>query len=171
MKIRIILPLAVLAAVSAMAVGVLFFSSANSCGLCQEASYDAPCLIDLQTGEVLELSLDGPSETGSIGNTSVQSTVETFSFIRFGSITGTKQTTPSVIELKIPSEDKVNTPALCCKCRKMLQQGYDGRYALADMDSKALIPFIASTDTTIEGYELTIVLRDREIIVTIRKTS
>lgn len=169
MKIRIILPLAVLAAVSAMAVGVLFFSSANSCGLCQEASYDAPCLIDLQTGEVLELSLDGPSETGSIGNTSVQSTVETFSFIRFGSITGTKQTAPSVIKLKIPSADKVNAPALCRMCRKMLQQGYDGRYVLADMNGKILVPFIASTEVAIEGYEITMVLRDGEIIVTIRK--
>ena len=106
-----------------------------------------------------------------MGNTDVQSTAETFSFIRFGSITGTKQTAPTVIELRIPTADKVNAPALCSKCRKTLQQGYDGRYALADVDSKVLIPFIASTETTIEGCEIAMVLREGEIIVTIQKTN
>ena len=171
MKTRIILAVAVIAAIIVIVAGVLVFPPASSCSLCNATTYDVPFLIDLKTGDVLELSLDGPSETGSIGNTSVQSTVETFSFIRFGSISGTKQTSPSIIELKIPSEDKVNAPALCSKCRKMLQQGYAGRYALADMAGKVLIPFIASTEASIEGYEIAMVLRGREIIVTIRKTS
>ena len=169
MKTRIILAVAVIAAIIAIVAGLLIFPPANSCGLCRAAFYDTPCLIDLKTGDVLELSLDGPSETGFVGNTSVQSTVETFSFIRFGSITGTKQTAPSVIKLKIPSADKVNAPALCRRCRKMLQQGYDGRYVLADMNGKILIPFIASTEVAIEGYEITMVLRDGEIIVTIQE--
>lgn len=169
MKPRIILAVAVLVAVIVLAVGVLVFPPARSCGLCQAASYAAPCLIDLKTGDALELSLDGPSESGAIGKTRAQSTVETFSFIRFGSITGTKQTAPSVIELKVPSADKVHAPALCSKCRKMLQQGYDGRYALADMNSKVLFPFIANAETTIEGYEITMVLSTREIIVTIQE--
>ena len=169
MKPRIILTVAVLVAVIVLAVGVLVFPPARSCSLCKAASYDSPCFIDLKTGDVLELSLDGPSETGAVGNTSVQSTVETFSFIRFGRITGTKQTAPSVIKLKIPSADKVNAPALCRRCRKMLQQGYDGRYVLADMNGKILIPFIASTEVAIEGYEITMVLRDGEIIVTIQE--
>lgn len=171
MKTRIILAVAVIAAIIAIVAGLLVFSPANSCGLCRAAFYDTPCLIDLKTGDVLELSLDGPSETGFVGNTAAQSTVETFSFIRFGGITGAKQTAPGVIDLKVPTTDEVYVPALCSKCRGMLQQGYDGRYALADMASKVLIPFIASTETTIEGYEITTVLRDGEIIVTIQKTN
>ena len=169
MKTRILLAVVVLAAVIVMAVSMLFFSPASSCSLCKAASYDSPCFIDLKTRDVLELSLDGPSETGAVGNTRVQSTVETFSFIRFGSITGTKQTAPTVIELRIPTADKVNAPALCRRCRKMLQQGYNGRYVLADMNGKILIPFIASAEVAIEGYEITMVLRDGEIIVTIQE--
>ena len=127
MKPRIILTFAVLVAVIVLAVGVLVFPPARSCGLCKAASYDSPC------------------------------------------ITGTKQTAPSVIKLKSPSADKVNAPALCRRCRKMLQQGYNGRYVLADMNGKILIPFIASTEVAIEGYEITMVLRDGEIIVTIQE--
>ena len=169
MKTRIIIAVAAFAAVIVIAAGVLFFPPASSCGLCKAAFYDTPYLIDLKTGDVLALSLDGPSETGAVGNIAAQSTVETFSFIRFGGITGAKQTAPGMIELKVPATDKVYVPALCSKCRKMLQQGYDGRYALADMDSKVLIPFIASTEATIKGYKIAMVLRGGEIIVTIQE--
>ena len=37
------------------------------------------------------------------------------------------------------------------------------------MNGKILIPFIASAEVAIEGYEITMVLRDGEIIVTIQE--
>ena len=82
----------IVAAVLAICVAtVLLFGNRKECCLCNAPTSSAPCLLDLETGSILELRLDGPSTTyGPEGLPDV----ETFSFIRFGSITGTKQTSP-----------------------------------------------------------------------------
>lgn len=121
---------------------VIVFLSGNrkECCLCNSPNYSVPCLVDLETGDILELSLDGPSATYD-GNG--QADVETFSFIRFGNVTGTKQNAPNVITLKIPMEDKSQAPALCRNCRQQLPQTYNGRYVLADLINQTLYPVIA----------------------------
>ena len=134
----------------------------RTCSLCNSPNYSTPCLIDLATGDILELSLVGPSTSNS---TSGPTPAETFSFIRFGNVTGTRQT-PDKIELKIPAEEKVETPALCRMCLKLLPQGYDGRYVLADLESRDLLPIINTARYTIYGYQI-IVAQSNEYIVVI----
>ena len=138
---------------------VLLFGNETECCLCNSPSYSAPCLIDLETGDILELSLDGPSTTpGPEG----QPDVSTFSFIRFGSVVGTKQTSPNVIELQIPTDDTVNNPALCRICRNLLPQGYDGRYVLADLEHRQIFLVAKATKVTICGHEVTITQENEE---------
>ena len=145
---------------------VLLFWNQKECCHCNSPSYSVPCLIDLETGDILELRLDGPSTTpGPEGQTDVS----TFSFIRFHTVTGTKQTSPNVIELNIPRDDTVNTPALCNKCRKLLPQGYDGRYALADLENNALLPIVDVVGYTIHSYRITTILTGECAILTIRQ--
>ena len=133
--------LCIAAAMLVICAAIVFLSgNRKECCLCNSPNYLAPCLVDLETGDILELNLDGPSATYD-GNG--QADVETFSFIRFGNVTGTKQTAPNVITLKIPTEDKSRAPALCRNCRKLLPREYDGQYVLADLISKTLSPVVA----------------------------
>lgn len=141
------------------------FGKEKECCLCNSPGYAAPCLIDLNTGDILELNLDGPRTTHTPSNG--QSDVETFAFIRFGNITGSKQTAPGVIELKIPTADKMNAPALCSKCRKLLSQGYDRRYVLADLVSGTMFPFVTG-EIMIRGCAVTVTQGEEHFLVIIR---
>ena len=144
---------------------VFLFRNRKECCLCNSPSYLAPCLVDLTTGDILELNLDGPSATND-GNG--QSDVETFSFIRFGNVTGTKQTVPNVITLKIPLEDKSRAPALCRNCRQLLPQGHDGRYVLADLISKTLSSVVAG-EIMIHDYVVTVSQEEGYLAVILRQ--
>ena len=142
--------LCIAAAMLVICAAIVFLSgNRKECCLCNSPNYSVPCLVDLETGDILELNLDGPSATYD-GNG--QADVETFSFIRFGNVTGTKQTAPNVITLKIPTEDKSRAPALCRNCRKLLAQEYDGRYVLADLSEKVLFRIATGIENTICGY-------------------
>lgn len=145
-------------------VSILLFGNQKECCLCNNPRYSALCLIDLETGDVLELSLDDPTTSHS---TSLPSYAETFSFIRFGNITGMKQTAPNVIELKVPAEDKTKTTALCRHCRKLLQRGYEGRYVVADMESNALFPIIPETELVICGCQISMMQVEEHIRIII----
>jgi hypothetical protein len=156
----------IVVAVLAIYVAAAFlFGNEKECCLCNSPSYSTPCLVDLETGDILQLPLDGPTTSGPEGQTDVS----TFSFIRFHTVTGTKQTSPNVIELKIPTDDTVNTPALCSKCRKLLPQGYDGRYALADLENNALLPIVDVVGYTIHSYRITTMLTGECAILTIQQ--
>ena len=149
-----------LVVIAACAIAILPLGSQKECCLCNSPSHFTPCLIDLETGEILELSLDGPTTTS---DTDPSSYAETFSIIRFGNITGIKQTAPNKIELKIPTQDKTKYPALCSKCRNLLPQGYEGRYVIGDLGGKRLIPIIAGTEHTICSHTVAMAQAEDEI--------
>lgn len=142
----------IVAAILAICVAaILSLGNETECCLCNAPTSSVPCLVDLETGDILELSLDGPSTT--YGPEGLRD-VETFSFIRFGSITGTKQTSPNVIALKIPMEDKSTAPALCRNCRQLLPQVYDGRYALANLTQKELFTITTEGEILVCGFSV-----------------
>lgn len=143
---------------------VLLFGNETECCLCNCPSYSAPCLIDLETGDILELSLDGPSATYD-GNG--QADVETFSFIRFGNVTGTKHTAPNVIELKIPTDGAPQCPALCRQCRRLLPRGYTSRYVLADVGGEVLFPIMVGAELNLHGLQIAARQYIEGILVTI----
>ena len=153
------------AAMLVICAAIVFLSgNRKECCLCNSPGYSAPCLVDLETGDILELNLDGPSATYD-GNG--QADVETFSFICFGNVTGTKQTAPNVITLKMPMEDKSRAPGLCRNCRKLLPRGYDGRYVLADLENRTLFPFIAG-EIVIPGCTVSMTQESDFFLVIIR---
>ena len=68
----------IVVAVLAIFVAAAFlFGKEKECCLCDSPSYSAPCLVDLETGDILQLSIDGPTTSGPEGLTDVS----TFSFI------------------------------------------------------------------------------------------
>ena len=148
----------------------------KDCCLCDSFRFHAPCLVDLETGDLIELDLYFPHETKVAELAEVQQDMSsTFSFVRLGNITGTKLTGSKVIEFGVPIADKTNNPALCKGCRELLQAGYKGRYILADlydMEIKELIPIVANTSIDLRCYEITMVenTEKNEINVTIQGT-
>ena len=154
-------------AVLAICAVAILLVGKQTCCLCNSPNYSAPCLVDLETGDILELRLVGPSTSNSTGSAIP---AETFSFIRFGSVTGSRQT-PDQIELKIPTEEKIKSPALCNKCRKLLPRGYDGRYAMANLENRGVFLINAGHNITVCGYEIQIMQEETLLSILIVDSS
>ena len=136
----------------------------KECCLCSSFQYHAPCLIDLETGKMIELDLYFPHETLVAELADPQPETGTFSFVSIGNVSGTKLTDSKVIELRVPLADKTSNPALCKGCRRLLPSGYSGRYILADLydkDNKAFTPIETGSTVTIRCYEISM-LKDGE---------
>ena len=148
----------VLIIVVAAAAFLGFSQVQKECCLCSSFRYHAPCLIDLETGEIRELDLYFPHESLVAELADPQQEKRgIFSFVSIGNVSGTKQTAPERIDLHIP-EDSTFFPALCSDCRKQLPFGYTSRYVFADlygMEEKILIPIEADTAFSLRCYDVT----------------
>ena len=137
---------------------LMFFQGQKECCLCSSFRYHAPCLIDLETGKMIELDLYFPDDKLVAELEVPQPEMGTFSFVKLGDVTGTKLTDSKIIELHIP-DDKTVFPALCNDCRKQLPFAYTNRYVFADlygMDEKILIPIVADYSLSLRCYDLSI---------------
>lgn len=123
---------AVLAVTLVIGAAWYFSQEQKNCCLCNSFRYHGPCLIDLKTGEMIELDLYFPHETKVAELADPQPEMGTFSFIGIGDVKGTKLTDSKTIELDVPTESITN-PALCKSCRKRLGGLVVGRYVLADL--------------------------------------
>lgn len=144
----------------------------KECCLCNSFRYHAPCLIDLENGELVELDLYYPHPTLVAELAEVQPKMETFSFVSLGTVTGTKLTDSKIIELAVPTTDKITSPALCNDCNAQLQKNYKCRYVLADLydkENKNLIPITDGLDIVLRCYEITVVKSQEkdEFVVTV----
>ena len=149
--------ISLLLAVAVVVVASLFLAlESKECCLCSSFRYHAPCLVDLKTGEMIELRLyeDHPTLVAELSEE--QSHNGTFSFIRLNGVSGTKQTGPEKVDLFVPTE-AVLFPALCNKCKQQLPFGLASRYVLADlhgMEDKYLIPIVADTVLSLRCYDI-----------------
>ncbi len=151
-----ILSVVLVVVVAATAI-LLFTKEEKECCLCSSFRYHAPCLIDLETGKMIELDLYFPHQTLVAELADPQPEMGTFSFVSIGNVSGTKLTDSKKIEIHIP-DDKTYNPALCSDCRKQLSLGYTSRYILADLydkEEKVLMPIAADTVLSLRCYEIT----------------
>ena len=149
---------AVLALVLIVVAVLCFNREEKDCCLCSSFRYHAPCLIDLETGELIELDLYFPHDTLVAELADPQPEMETFSFVSLGSVKGTRLTGSKTIEIDVPISEKTTNPALCQSCRKQLDGLFVERYALADlysMEEKTLIPIDRSLSMVLRCYEIT----------------
>ena len=148
----------VLVIVIAIAATSVFFLGQKECCLCSSFRYHAPCLIDLETGDLIELDLYFPDDelVAELQVPQPEIDTNTFSFVKLGDVSGTKLTGNKTIELHIPY-DTTAFPSLCKKCKKLLPFGYTSRYVFADLydkEAKTLIPINADTKLTLRCYEI-----------------
>lgn len=147
----------VLVIVIAAAAILLFTKEEKECCLCSSFRYHAPCLIDLETEDLIELDLYFPHHTLVAELADPQPEMGTFSFVSIGNVSGIKLTDSKIIEIHIPT-DKTYNPALCSDCRKQLPFGYTGRYIFADLyskEEKILLPIKADTAFSLRCYDIT----------------
>lgn len=145
--------------VVALTIGLTWYFSQEQkeCCLCSSFRFHAPCLVDLETGEMIELDLYFPHPSKVAELADPQPKMETFSFVSLGDVKGTKLTDSKTIELNIPTDSIINS-ALCRGCRKQLDGLFVERYALADlysMEEKTLIPIDRSLSMVLRCYEIT----------------
>lgn len=144
-------------AVIVVAVAVLFLAlGQKECCLCSSFRYHAPCLIDLKTGELIELRLYQDHHTLVAELSEEQPHYGTFSMVSFNGVLGTKQTGPERVDLFVPSET-ILFPALCKECKQQFRDGSVSRFVLADlhgMEDKFLIPIVADSALSLRCYDI-----------------
>lgn len=150
-----------------------FAQEQKDCCLCSSFRFHAPCLVDLETGEMIELDLYFPHETKVAELADPQPEMGTFSFVSLGNVKGTKLTDSKTIELDVPVSEKTTNPALCKSCRKQMDGYVLGRYALADMydsENKTIIPIKDGLCIELRCYSITAQLEKDALKVVIQGT-
>lgn len=169
--------LKILSAVSAVVLiaTAVYYSNRvkKECCLCSSFRYHAPCLVDLETGKLVELNLYFPHETKVAELADPQPKTSTFSFVNLGSVTGIKLTDCQTTEIDVPVSEKVTNPSLCKICRKQLDGLLLDRYVLADLydrENKTIIPIQGGLHLDLRCYEITAKKEEDTIKVTIQGT-
>lgn len=149
-----------------------FSQKQKDCCLCSSFRFHAPCLVDLETGEMIELDLYFPHPTKVAELSDPQPEMGTFSFVSIGDVTGTKLTDSKTIELDIPTESITN-PTLCRNCKKQLGGLVVGRYVLADLyssEDKNIIPIKDDLILELRCYHITSQLEEDVLKLVIQGT-
>ena len=104
----------------------------EKCSLCDNLSCHAPCIINLSTGEILELSVYEPHPF-TAGELAEEQRTGYFSFIQGAGISGHKLGGKSVT-VTIPTESEgLNRQYFCTACLDLLTDYANQRYVLADL--------------------------------------
>ena len=139
--------------------GVVAYFAPGQCTLCNFIKSHAPCIVNMQTGEVQELDLYFPHTTlvGEIADVQESSI---FSFVSAAGATGTKTTSPYIIQLDVPMiQDPIIKHKFCTDCRKKLGNQSFG-YVLADLyiaGEPVIIPIEDGMQVNLRCYEITAV--------------
>lgn len=134
-------------------------SAPEQCPLCTAVRYHAPCLINLSTGQIGELTVYDPHPylEGEIAE--VQQT-GTFFFLPCIGTMGWRDTSAHACHLALPTEYKPMNPKLFCQnCQSLLSSfSYDG-YALLDLyhlNKIQIYPIFDGANYTIRCYAVSI---------------
>lgn len=132
------------------------------CALCSAGTrYHAPCLLDLSTGQVGELTVYAhhPSKSGEIAPMEKQPT-GTFNYFSCLGLPGIRETCTFTCTVTLPKERKRIDPALYCRdCRRLLAQAGMEGYVVVDLyDPKHIQAYPLQKDGSerIRDYRVTV---------------
>lgn len=143
--------------------------TASQCCLCDTMRYHAPCLVDLETGTITELSIYDPHPTITGELAEEQYTTGTFSLVTCGEAQGYRDTTHKKVEMVVPDTKLAGQTALCESCRDRYAVSIEERYVLMDLYEKENVYCIPMIDQkiSIRCYELVISKQARGIFLTV----
>lgn len=115
---------------------IIDFPDPEQCALCAEKrQYQAPCLINLSTGQMGEMRIYtyGPTKQGKLDPREAQFS-GTFNFQHCAGLTAIRDTDFHTCQVTLPAERELMNPAHFCKeCRQLLAgAGLEG-YVIVDL--------------------------------------
>lgn len=130
----------------------------EQCSLCAGLPHHAPCIINLSTGELLELAVYEPHPF-IVGELAGVQQSETFSFVRGAGVKGYKLSAES-ITITVPMvADKMKEKHFCNSCRGRLSSCAGQGYALVDLkDAENPVVYAITTDLQVSFrcYNITV---------------
>ena len=161
------------------AIFLLLFAGCSSdipeqveCSLCNAFPRHAPCLINLNTGELRELGIYQPHHT-KVAELADEQNDEYMSLVQFGDISGILLGADKV-ELNAPVKSTGMQDGLFCNdCRKLLKDNNCQGYILADLRNPStpnLWQIKDGTSFSVRCYEVDITAADdREKLIIVMK--
>lgn len=142
------------------------------CALCAAFPRHAPCLIDLNSGEIRELEIYQPHHTKA-AELSDEQYGGYMSLVQFGDISGILLGADKV-KLEAPSKSTGMLDSLFCKdCRKLLKENNCQGYILADLrnpSTPTVWQIKDGTSFSVRCYEIDITASDdREKLIILMK--
>ena len=128
------------------------------CSLCDDLSHHAPCIINLSTGEKLELDVYEPHPF-LVGEIAEDQRGGYFSFVRGAGVEGYKLGAESVT-ITIPVKaDRLDQQYFCNNCRELLADYRSQGYVLVDLkDTENPVVYAINADTkaAFRCYEISV---------------
>ena len=117
----------------------------SHCYVCEGLRYHAPCLLDLSTGNILELSVyeNDPITQGELAQ---NQTTGNFSFMRSGNMTAARNTGVSCSATIPPISQKMDCSLFCEACRSAMECVPNSGIVLADLYDLGNIQYFTLED-------------------------
>lgn len=131
----------------------------ESCNLCDNIPMHAPCLINLSTGEIGELTVFDP-DPFRIGEIAPQQQGGVFSFLPCAGLVATRITDSWITSVNIPpGTETMRRAHFCRSCRLLLKDYTQESFALVDMyraGEPVLYPIAENTSYHMRCYRIRI---------------
>ena len=145
---------AVLVAAIAIGGGKLYFGY-DRCPLCDFIKSHAPCLVNVETGEVEEMALYTPHYK-LVGEIAEEQNDSTFSFVNMAGARGTRISSPWIMELDVPvTKAPLFKHHFCRDFRKLLAD--QSGYVIADLyvpGAPVIIPITDGMEQELRCYKI-----------------
>ena len=144
---------------AAFAVVSLLVLTADRCALCSTEPYHAPCLVNLSTGEVGEMTIYSPHPTIA-GELAPEQHGGYFSLISCAGLQGYRDTVAWVASVKIEKNvSESNENGFCVRCRDMLRKYSQNGFVIADLydeESPVLYGIFDGAEYKIREYQVSV---------------
>lgn len=130
----------------------------DRCALCDDLPRHAPCIINLSTGELLELDVY-ESHPFLVGEIAEEQRGGYFSFVRGAGVEGYKLGAESVTITVPVNADILDQKHFCSSCRELVTDYDKQGYALVDLkDIQAPVLYAINADTKVafRCYEISV---------------
>lgn len=134
----------------------------DRCALCDDLARHAPCIINLNTGEKLELDIYEPHPF-LVGEIAEEQRGGYFSFVRGAGVEGYKLGAESVTITVPVKADTLDQRYFCNGCRELLSDFKKDGYVLADLKNIAqpvLYSIEDGTSFSVRCYDVTVRILD-----------
>lgn len=128
------------------------------CSMCEDLSRHALCIINLSTGEKLELDIYEPHPF-LVGEIAEEQPGGYFSFIRGAGVEGYKVGAEYVVVSVPVRSEKMDQQYFCNACRDQLASNAKSGYVLADLkepDELVVYPIDVSTSFSVRCYSVSV---------------